>query len=438
MRPSRRGPRPRWSARRGARDVKAAWAASATSSSRCSSSPRHGGGSDLMLRGAPGRLRRAPQVWFTCEADDAAPLAEAYSGTAAMGTASSWSTSSRRVLRGPGGHGPPRRSLGPRRGPCLPARFSSSTSDASGPWPGRCSGSSGSGRSSASSPAGAGLAAFGFAEVARTEEGIAERPRLGHSRLMRQLLPCCSLALADPDPGVGLLGLRRLADGPGRAQGARRAVPWTPRAARRVCVVLGTQPPPGRHLVATLTSLACWATTATDCSAPTAELAGRCAGGGRVAGGAAPARPRPLPRREGSASAADVLGALSTRRSAPPSSAWPPRRCRPPSAPSTPSVGAQGGAGGGWPSSHSGASAGPRSPTVGSRRRLLVPSGRGGGSRAVGLALLRFLGDGPGRVYDVDADLRPEGRERSPLVRSVDSWAAYVERWAEPWGGSPG
>jgi glutamate-ammonia-ligase adenylyltransferase len=44
------------------------------------------------------------------------------------------------------------------------------------------------------------------------------------------------------------------------------------------------------------------------------------------------------------------------------------------------------------------------------------------------LALLRFLGD----IYDVDADLRPEGRD-GPLVRSVDSWAAYVDRWAEPW-----
>lgn len=37
-----------------------------------------------------------------------------------------------------------------------------------------------------------------------------------------------------------------------------------------------------------------------------------------------------------------------------------------------------------------------------------------------------------GRAFRVDADLRPEGRD-GPLVRSLASYEAYWERWAEPW-----
>ncbi len=37
-----------------------------------------------------------------------------------------------------------------------------------------------------------------------------------------------------------------------------------------------------------------------------------------------------------------------------------------------------------------------------------------------------------GIAWDLDADLRPEGRS-GPLVRSLDSYAAYYERWADTW-----
>jgi [glutamine synthetase] adenylyltransferase / [glutamine synthetase]-adenylyl-L-tyrosine phosphorylase len=37
-----------------------------------------------------------------------------------------------------------------------------------------------------------------------------------------------------------------------------------------------------------------------------------------------------------------------------------------------------------------------------------------------------------GTAFEVDADLRPEGRN-GPLSRSFDSYVAYWERWAEPW-----
>lgn len=58
-----------------------------------------------------------------------------------------------------------------------------------------------------------------------------------------------------------------------------------------------------------------------------------------------------------------------------------------------------------------------------------------------------FVGDGPmdernraarqvmdiaGRCFRVDANLRPEGRN-GPLVRSLDSYEVYWDRWAEPW-----
>lgn len=58
-----------------------------------------------------------------------------------------------------------------------------------------------------------------------------------------------------------------------------------------------------------------------------------------------------------------------------------------------------------------------------------------------------FVGDGPRqdlerraraimdiarRCFRVDAALRPEGRD-GPLVRTIDSYASYWERWAEPW-----
>jgi [glutamine synthetase] adenylyltransferase / [glutamine synthetase]-adenylyl-L-tyrosine phosphorylase len=61
-------------------------------------------------------------------------------------------------------------------------------------------------------------------------------------------------------------------------------------------------------------------------------------------------------------------------------------------------------------------------------------------SEATSLALdiagkvMRSLSDitAEGTAFEVDADLRPEGRS-GPLSRSLDSYRAYWERWAEPW-----
>jgi [glutamine synthetase] adenylyltransferase / [glutamine synthetase]-adenylyl-L-tyrosine phosphorylase len=47
---------------------------------------------------------------------------------------------------------------------------------------------------------------------------------------------------------------------------------------------------------------------------------------------------------------------------------------------------------------------------------------------------LRLLGETTpdGRAYEVDANLRPEGRD-GPLTRSLDAYEAYYDRWAKTW-----
>src|SRR5690606_20029119 len=37
-----------------------------------------------------------------------------------------------------------------------------------------------------------------------------------------------------------------------------------------------------------------------------------------------------------------------------------------------------------------------------------------------------------GEAYDLDTELRPEGR-KGPLTRSIDSYLRYYEEWMEPW-----
>jgi glutamate-ammonia-ligase adenylyltransferase len=56
-------------------------------------------------------------------------------------------------------------------------------------------------------------------------------------------------------------------------------------------------------------------------------------------------------------------------------------------------------------------------------------------AQAVAEELRRLLSiPGPDPALEVDADLRPEGRQ-GPLVRSLDSYAAYYAKWSEPWEG---
>jgi len=278
------------------------------------------------------------------------------------------------------------------------------------------------------------LAAFGFADAERTQEAVAELTRglTRTSRLMQQLLPLLLEWLSlSPDPDLGLLGLRRLASGPGRATALAEAFRDSPEGARRLCVVLGTSELLGERLVHNPDMVGLLAEDAALAPRGGPELAG-------LADAAATWRDdledrrlalKRFSDREGLRIAAgDVLDLLDTS-----------------------AVGA---------ALTDLAAAALRSAVDAVARDVdlaVVALGRFGGgelsypsdldlvfvsaggdadareaAERAATRLLRFLGGGTPRLYDVDPDLRPEGRDGA-LVRSLDAWANYVSRWAEPW-----
>lgn len=87
------------------------------------------------------------------------------------------------------------------------------------------------------------LAAFGFRDADRTRAALRELTRglTRRSRLMQQLLPVILGWLsAAPDPDLGLLQLRRLAEGAARSAALARTFRESPVAAERVCHLLGS------------------------------------------------------------------------------------------------------------------------------------------------------------------------------------------------------
>ena len=87
------------------------------------------------------------------------------------------------------------------------------------------------------------LAAFGFADAERTRQALAELTRglTRSSRLMQQMLALLLGWLSEsPDPDLGLLGLRTLASGRHRADRLVATFRDSPEAARRLCLLLGT------------------------------------------------------------------------------------------------------------------------------------------------------------------------------------------------------
>jgi [glutamine synthetase] adenylyltransferase / [glutamine synthetase]-adenylyl-L-tyrosine phosphorylase len=87
------------------------------------------------------------------------------------------------------------------------------------------------------------LAAFGFLDVARTRAALQELTQglTRRSRVMQQLLPVILGWLSStPDPDLGLLQLRRLAEGEARSAWLARTFRESPRAAERTCRVLGS------------------------------------------------------------------------------------------------------------------------------------------------------------------------------------------------------
>ena len=87
------------------------------------------------------------------------------------------------------------------------------------------------------------LAAFGFTDVERTRAAVRELAAglTRRSRLMQQLLPVILEWLSEtPDPDLGLLQLRRLAEGPARSASLAATFRDAPGAAERTCHLLGS------------------------------------------------------------------------------------------------------------------------------------------------------------------------------------------------------
>ena len=87
------------------------------------------------------------------------------------------------------------------------------------------------------------LAAFGFLDVAHTRAALQELTQglTRRSRVMQQLLPAILGWLSStPDPDLGLLQLRRLAEGEARSAWLARTFRESPSAAERTCRLLGS------------------------------------------------------------------------------------------------------------------------------------------------------------------------------------------------------
>ena len=280
------------------------------------------------------------------------------------------------------------------------------------------------------------LAAFGFTDLERTRQAVAELTRglTRSSRMMQQLLPLLLDWLSGtPDPDLGLLGLRRLATGEQRSRALATAFRDSPEVARHLALVLGTSRRLGDILVAKPDLIERLPDPSRLQTRPRAELVS-----GILASIAwredAADRQQALQRWQqrhligvaardlfGEASVAVVGADLTALASASVEAVLATL------APSIPfavvAFGRMGGAELGYASDldlafvHEGAT------LAATEEAERVASG-----------LLRVLGgDTPAeRIWTVDVSLRPEGRN-GPLSRSLEGWHAYLDRWASTW-----
>ena len=277
------------------------------------------------------------------------------------------------------------------------------------------------------------LAAFGFADARRTRQAVRELTGgLNRtSRLMQQMLPLLLGWLSESaDPDLGLLGLRTLATNQHSRARLVDAFRESPEAARRLCLLLGTGPRFATSFERQPEMVADLADDARLARPPAAELVTQALSWR----GDAETRHRGLRRlkeaEELRIGARDVLG-LDT-------------------------VEATAGALTDLAEAVLGASLDTLEPPV---PFAVIAMGRFGGAElsyasdldvllvfdAAGSdhvqaaerfagELLRFVkGSTPAtRLYLLDADLRPEGKQ-GPLSRSLEGYAAYYERYAQTW-----
>lgn len=281
------------------------------------------------------------------------------------------------------------------------------------------------------------LAAFGFADIAHTRAALAE---LTHgltrkNRLMGQLFPLLLEWVSEsPDPDLGLLQLRTLAEGPTRSSALTVAFRDTPGAAMRTCKLLGSSRVVGQALrrqpdvVAQLGDdefLAPEKTRAELVDDALETLAWR---------------PGPAARREGlrrfkrrellRIAARDVLGFATVEEIGRELSALA-EACVEAAlqslAPPVPFAVIGLGRLGGQELSY-----------ASDIDVMFVYEGDGvtdfNAAEQAATALVREIGEitPEGRTFRIDCNLRPEGKA-GPLARPLDGFRTYYERWADLW-----
>ncbi|MDQ6839274.1 MAG: bifunctional [glutamine synthetase] adenylyltransferase/[glutamine synthetase]-adenylyl-L-tyrosine phosphorylase [Actinomycetota bacterium] len=309
------------------------------------------------------------------------------------------------------------------------------------------------------------LAAFGFSDAERTRQAVTELTRgfSRSSRLMRQLLPLVFEWLSQsPDPDLGLLGLRSLTTGEHRRSQLTTVFRESAEAARQLCLLLGTGPVFARGLE-----------RHPDVMISLSDRLGRTGGatGDEAVDGTARTgrnsasspddlidlsrrslswRSGPRSRSDGliafhqrellRVAAADVLGRASVDRTGQALSELAESVLGAGVGMVDPQVPfaviAMGRLGGGELSYASDLdvlfvydSRGDGLALPDPRTRTAAAAGE-----AAAVALVKLIGgETPARrVYPLDANLRPEGRQ-GPLARSLDAFATYYDRWAQTW-----
>jgi [glutamine synthetase] adenylyltransferase / [glutamine synthetase]-adenylyl-L-tyrosine phosphorylase len=293
----------------------------------------------------------------------------------------------------------------------------------------------GAGRMSPDAAASA-LASFGFADADRTRAAVRELTRglTRSSRMMQQLLPLVLDWLStSPDPDLGLLGLRKLASGEQRTMELANAFRDSPEVARRLCQLLGTSGLLGDVLAANpdlIVRLADVDRLQTLDHAGLVDSADRALGWRIDIDDRQQALRRWRARHLLGVAARDVFGAADVVTVGADLAAL-----------------AEAGVGAALASLQPqvpfavvalGRFAGGELSYASDLDVLFVHEGSTPADHEEGLrvaaGLLRFLaGATPAqRIYDIDAALRPEGRQGA-LSRTIDGYAAYHDRWAHTW-----
>jgi [glutamine synthetase] adenylyltransferase / [glutamine synthetase]-adenylyl-L-tyrosine phosphorylase len=279
------------------------------------------------------------------------------------------------------------------------------------------------------------LAAFGFADAERTRQAVAELTRglTRSSRMMQQVLPLLLDWLsASPDPDLGLLGLRRLASGEQRSTALATAFRESPEVARHLALLLGTSRWLSDGLVANpdlIDRLPDPDRLETKARDELIESVRSAVGWRDEAEERQRALQRWLRRNILGVAARDVFGHAGVEVVAADLTALAEAVLEVSLASLDPQVpvavvalGRFGGADLGYASDLD---------------VVFVHEGDGGAhdeAERMAAGVRRLLdGTTPAeRVWEVDVDLRPEGRQGS-LSRSIAAWDSYLERWAETW-----